>query len=154
MNCLLFSSLTALTLTVGLTAQDPLPPEVDPAIELVQTYVEAFNERDVDLLLALAHDRIQWLSAEGEQVRVETEGHDALAKSLRAYFAGCSSCRSELLWIQRAGSRIVAHELASWESGGKRRSQASLVVYELEGESIRRVTYYPAEAERPNRAGH
>ena len=126
----------------------------DGAEAVVSAYVQALNERDIDGILALAHEEVEWLSIAGARVALETRGRLALAESLEAYFEACPSCRSSLEWIEAAGSRVATFERATWTAtSGEPREQASLAVYELEGGEIRRVYYYPAEALPPEEDG-
>jgi len=122
-------------------------PEEPAGVQAVRAFVEAFNERDLDGLLALAHEEIEWASVSGTEVAVETRGRLELAAGLESYFEGCPTCRSELLWIEAAGTRVATHERASWTTTAGPKAQSSLAVYELEEGAIRRVYYYPAEAE-------
>ena len=57
-----------------------------------------------------------------------------------------------LLWIRTAGSRVTAHERASWTNrAGAAMSQSGLSVYELKDGRIARVYYFPAERDAPAR---
>lgn len=113
---------------------------------IVARFVEAFNAHDVDAMIALAHDDIEWLSVSGAAITIETRGHEALKESMAAYFAACPSCRSALAWTKTGVSRVAVLERATWTAkDGSTRSQASIAVYELEGRKIRRVHYFPAE---------
>ena len=128
--------------TVAVGAEGPPPsPEA-----VVRAYVEAANARELEALLALATDGIEWLSVEGTRVAVETSGRAALREALVGYYQGCPSCRSSLEWMETAGSRVAAYERASWtDKDGVARSQTSLSVYELVGNKIARVYYFPVE---------
>ena len=64
------------------------------------------------MLGPLAADGIQWLSVDGAKVTVETEGKDALRASMTRYFQQCPSCKSDLVWLKTAGSRVSAQERA------------------------------------------
>ena len=114
----------------------------------VRDFVEAFNARNIDGMLARAADGIQWLTVDGAKVGVETEGKDALRASMAKYFQQCPSCKSEIVWLKTAGSRVTALERANWTNrAGVALSQSSLSVYELKDGRILRVYYFPAERE-------
>lgn len=115
----------------------------------VRAFVEAFNARNIDAMLELADENIQWMIIDGAKVSVETEGKAALRESMGRYFKSCPSCQSSLEWVQVAGSRVTAMERASWTSKNLARSQKSLSVYEFSGTKILRVYYFPAEAVTP-----
>lgn len=126
----------------------PLTSSVEPEKQ-VRAFVEAFNSRDIDVMLALADENIQWLIVDGAKVSVETEGKAALRESMVRYFRSCPSCKSSLEWIQRAGSRVTAMERASWTGKSGAKSQRSLSVYEFRGDKILRVYYFSAEVDSP-----
>jgi uncharacterized protein (TIGR02246 family) len=111
----------------------------------VRDYVAAYNERDIDAMLRMVTDDIQWISVDGDKISVETRGKKQLRESMAAYFKSSPTAKSELEWVQATRSRVAALERASWESKGGKRSQASLSVYEFRRGLISRVYYYPAE---------
>ena len=139
-------------LALALFLHGALGPSFTSSEQQVRSFVDAFNARNVDGMLALAADDIQWLSVDGAKVSTETQGKEALRASMTKYFQQCPTCRSELLWIKTAGSRITAHERASWTNrAGAAVSQSGLSVYELKGGKIIRVYYFPAERDAPAR---
>jgi hypothetical protein len=113
----------------------------------VRDFVTAFNERNLDAMVSMADENIQWLSVDGAKITVETEGKAALRKSMEGYFRKCASCRSSLEWIQSAGNRVTALERASWTGKSGPMAQKSLSVYEFNEAGILRVFYFPAERE-------
>lgn len=131
--------LTLLLAPAGAAAQS-----MDHA-RIVEAFAAAFNARDVDAMLALAHDDIEWLSVDGAKVSVETAGKDALRQSMTAYFESCPTCRSEVEITGGTAVRLAVVETASWTAASGRRSQKSLAIYEFADGRIRRVSYYPAE---------
>lgn len=78
--------------------------------KLVREFIAAFNAHQVDKMLALVDEHVQWLSVNGSQITMETEGRQALGASMEKYFRGCPSCQSSLAWLQVAGSRVTAQE--------------------------------------------
>lgn len=115
--------------------------------DVIHAFVERFNERDLDGLLALAHPEVEWLSVDGAAVAVEARGRDALRESLAGYFAWCPSCRSEVEVYQSVGPYTSTLEHASWTTAaGEAKRQSAIAVYELADGLVRRVWYYPAVA--------
>ena len=110
----------------------------------VRDYVTAFNEQNIDSMLSMVADDIQWLSVVGDKITVETQGKPQLRKSMAAYFKSTKS-KSELEWVQTTASRVAALERVSWQDKSGKKSQASLSVYEFRGGLISRVYYYPVE---------
>lgn len=113
----------------------------------VREFVAAFNARNLDKMLELADDNIQWLSVDGAKIAIETDGKKALRESMEKYFRSCPSCKSSLAWVSVAGSRVTAKEKASWTSKSGPKAQSSLSVYEFQNGKILRVYYFPAETE-------
>jgi len=120
--------------------------------EVVRRFVDAFNARELDALLALAHPEVEWLSISGSQVAVETRGREALGESLRGYFTSCPSCRSTVEIYQVVGTYVSALEHAEWDKDGARLRQSSLSIYEIVDGLVRRVWYYPAVRAMPGDA--
>lgn len=134
-----------LTLLLGLAAQGVAGPPVNPG-ETVNAYVAAYNDRDIDAMVALMHDDIEWLAVEGGQVSAMARGKADLVAQLREYVASPAATTSTLSDSVINGRFIAVTETASWISpDGDTRSQAALAVYELEDDLIRRVWYYPAQ---------
>ncbi len=122
--------------------------EAPPALEQrVRDYVSAFNQREIDTMLEMVSEDIQWLSVAGDKITVETEGKAKLRESMAAYFESTPSVRSELQWVEVTASRVAALERVAWQSKSGPKSQAGLCVYEFRGPLISRVYYYPAEKE-------
>ncbi len=111
----------------------------------VRAYVSAFNQREIDTMMSMVSDDIQWLSVAGDTIAVETEGKPRLRESMASYFKSMPSAKSELEWVQATASRVAALERASWEGKSGPRSQSSLCVYEFRDSLISRVYYYPVE---------
>lgn len=121
--------------------------------ELINTWVDHFNTRNLDGLLALAHDDVEWLTVTGAEITVETRGKEALRASLTSYFASCPSCRSTVEVYQTLGVYTSTVEHAEWQTrSGETKRQSSLAVYEMADGLVRRVWYYPAVAPEPTKA--
>lgn len=111
----------------------------------VRDYVSAANKREIEAMLAMVTDDIQWLNVAGDKISVETQGKARLLESMAGYFKSTPSAKSELEWVQVTPSRVVAYERASWQSKSGPKSQTSLSVYEFRNGLIARVYYYPTE---------
>jgi hypothetical protein len=116
-----------------------------PNEQRVRDYVSAFNKREIDTMLNMVTDDIQWLNVAGDKITVETQGKTKLRESLAAYFKSTPSAKSELEWVQVTASRVAALERAAWQSKSGPKSQASLCIYEFRDGLISRVYYYPVE---------
>jgi ketosteroid isomerase-like protein len=139
-----FLALTALFCLIvsptGRTADATKPNE-----QRVRDYVAAFNKKDVETMLSMVTEDIQWLNVAGDKISVETQGKAKLRESMTGYFKSTPTAKSELEWVQATSLRVAALERASWQTKSGTKSQKSLSVYEFRGELIWRVYYYPAE---------
>lgn len=129
------------------TAGPALAQEAEPdsVRGIVEQFTAAYNQHDLDAMLALVHPDVQWLSISGDVVSVEAAGAAALREGMRQYFAAFPTSRSTVEAILVAGRFVSAWERAHWEDARGVRTQHALAVYEVEGARIRRVWYYPAQ---------
>jgi len=111
----------------------------------VRDYVAAYNERKLDVMMAMVSDDVQWLDIAGDKITVETQGKTKLRESLTSYWKSVPTSKSELEWIQSTGSRVAAKEKAIWQAKSGEKSQSSLSVYEFQNGLIARVHYFPVE---------
>ena len=144
MNTRAIQILLALILLMA-TAKS-IAAEAQPSNEQrVRDYVAAYSKRDVDTMMGMVTDDVQWLSVVGDKITVETQGKAKLRESMTAYFKSNPTAKSQLEWAQATASRVAALERASWEGKAGAKSQSSLSVYEFRGGLISRVYYYPVE---------
>ncbi len=113
--------------------------------KMVRDFVAAFNARELNSMLAMVDEKVQWLTLNGSNVSVEADGKSVLRGTMERYFQSCPTCKSSLEWVQTAGGRVAAMERATWTSQRIVRAQRSLSVYEFSGGKIMRVYYFPAE---------
>jgi hypothetical protein len=111
---------------------------------IVRRFVDAYNARDLEALLGLAHPDIAWLSVSGDSVSVETRGAGPLRDAMAAHFASASATRSELEAVDANGPFVSTREVARWTSPRGPRAQASIAVYEVREGRVRRVWYFPS----------
>lgn len=139
LSWLVFFVVAGVALWAALDSSRALP------VQVVERYMAAYNDHDVDAMLELVHPDVQWLSIDGDRIQVETDGAEALAEALRGYFEAVPSTRSSIESMMVSGKRVSVRERAHWESSGQPRSQAALSVYEIVDGRIVRVWYFPAE---------
>ncbi|MDQ3068281.1 MAG: nuclear transport factor 2 family protein [Acidobacteriota bacterium] len=111
----------------------------------MRAFVAAFNARDIEAMLALADDAIEWISVDGAKLSTETAGKAALRSSMTTYFKSCPTCRSSVEIGTVSADRVTALETAMWTAAGVERAQRGVSVYEFAGGRIRRVYYFPVE---------
>lgn len=112
---------------------------------IVTSYIGAFNAHNVDTMLEMVTDGVQWLTIDGEKITVEAYSKDELRGSLIKYFEACGSCRSRLTHVFSTDSRVSVLEVASFETSKGAQEQQSVSLYEFSRGQIKRVYYFPAE---------
>ncbi|WP_299194491.1 nuclear transport factor 2 family protein [uncultured Erythrobacter sp.] len=137
------AGLLALTSLPALAHGEEAAP--DPQRAIVSAYVDAYNQRNLDAMLALMHDDVQWLSVEADTVTVFADGKADLATQMRDYMTSPMVTTSEVSAGFVDGNFVAVTEIARWTNGeGEEREQSALAVYEIEDGLVRRVWYYPA----------
>ncbi len=130
-------------ITTTTTTTVPRGP-TDPA-SVVRAYIDAFNRASVDDILLTVTQDIQWFSVIENRLLLEAEGTEDLSRSLRAYFASFTA-RSEIEDLIVNGRYVSMRERVRWNAtDGTPHTQASLVVFEIEGDRISRTWYYPSQ---------
>lgn len=134
-----------------LMPDQPSPAGVSPQVEAVETYVSAFNARDLNAMRELMHQRIQWLSIDGTQIGTVSSGRETLTQDLRGYFETGTDVVSTLSGISQNGPYVSTVEAVTWTGDdGEAQTQSSLAVYELSEDGlIRRVWYFPEVSGSP-----
>lgn len=97
-------------------------------------------------MLAMSHEDIEWIYVSGSESNVASTGRKAMQKDLEAHFASPFKITSSLSsWVLN-GQYVSTKETASWiDKDGNDRQQASIAVYQLDDNLIRRVWYYPEQ---------
>jgi len=117
----------------------------DKATELIQDFVAAFNEHDVEAMVSMVSDDMMYMFVNDGAIAVETKGKEAFRKAMVAYYKQIPSARSETEAIMVAGDFVTVRERAHWRSAKGPRHQMSLAVYQIKDERIHRVWYYPIQ---------
>ena len=143
---LMLVALLAVVIAQGWAAAggDDSSGALDPAA-VVERYQAAFNAHDVEGMLSIADEGVEWLSVSGTGCAAETTGKEALAKGMKEYFASLPSARSKIEEKLVSGSFVAVRERAYWKSGETEKSQAALAVYQIESGRVHRVWYFSAE---------
>ena len=112
---------------------------------IVYSYVEAFNAHNVEAMLKMVTDDVQWLTIDDDQIVTETGNKEELRQAMEGYFESCSTCKSNLVHVFSTGERVSALEVASFETAQGIQKQQSISVYEFSGNLIKRVYYFAVE---------
>jgi len=117
----------------------------NPSTQIVESYLDAYNEHDIEAMLEYLADDAKWMSVSEARVTIETSNNEQLKTVLEAYFEDLPSTRSEIQHVAANGNFINAFEKAIWEDkDGDEQSQCAASVYELEEGLIKNIWYYPS----------
>ena len=120
-------------------------PATGPEVEVVLGLMEAFNNHDADAMRSYWAPDVTWIELSGDETTVVTSSAVQLYKETRAYFDAFPTVQSGLENIAVNGNYVSAIERPVWEQDGERKSQASVVVYEIENGKVQRFWYYPPQ---------
>lgn len=115
------------------------------AVETVKGLMAAFNDHDPDKMRDYWRPDVTWIEVSGNQASVVTSSADQLYDELVAYFENYPSVSSSLSGLSVNGNYVTAVETPAWEEDGERRSQSSVVVYEIIDGKVRRFYYFPPQ---------
>jgi ketosteroid isomerase-like protein len=114
-------------------------------VALLMAYEDAFNNEDVDGMLALAHDEIEWISIGDSELSIETTGKEELAESMASYFESVDT-RATVEGTMVNGRFVSFVERVRFNTrSGEEKTQASSAIAEIVDGKIRRLSYYPAQ---------
>ena len=127
-------------------AERAQPPAAMTEPERVVTeLMEAFNAHDPDKMRDYWHGDVAWFEISGDQTSAVTTSASQLHGELVAYFEAFPTVSSSLENITVNGNYLTAIERPTWEQDGERKSQASVVVYEITDNKVKRFWYYPPQ---------
>lgn len=124
-------------------AQNPKSETPGPE-EVVRGMFHAFNNHDVDELIKYLHDDVKWMNIVDDSINIEIAGKENLYHSTKEYFESVPTVRSEIEELFVTGNYVSFREKVFFQGKYGEKSQASLSVYEVEGDKIIRVWYYPS----------
>lgn len=115
------------------------------AVKVVNDLMTAFNEHDAAKMREYWAADVTWFEVSGDQASIVTSSALQLYNELVVYFEAYPSVHSSLENITVNGNYVTAIERPVWEEDGERKTQASVVVYEIVGGKVKRFWYYPPQ---------
>ncbi len=122
------------------------PEATGEGVEVVAGLMKAFNDHDPDKMREYWHEDVTWVEITGNQSSVVTSSAEQLYTELVAYFEAYPSVSSGLENISINGNYVTAVERPVWEEDGERKSQASIVVYEIIDAKVKKFWYFPPQS--------
>ncbi len=114
-------------------------------VDVVNGLMAAFNDHDADTMREFWHGDVAWIEITGDQSRVVTSSASQLRNELVSYFEAFSTVSSSLAKISVNGDYVTAVETTVWDQDGARKSQSSIVAYEITGGKVKRFWYFPPQ---------
>jgi len=142
MHSLLLIVTLVLSISTGTAGQSPTGK--NDAEQKVLDFVTAFNQQDVNAMLALASTDVTWMSVSGETISKEASGAEDLKASMLSYFSTHTSSFSSIAQIQSSGPWVTTLERAGRLVEGQFKGQCAYAMYELADGLIRSVWYFSA----------
>lgn len=121
------------------------PQSFGTEVDVVTGLMAAFNSHDAEKMREFWHDDVTWIEITGNQLSVVTSSADQLQSELVAYFDAFPKVSSSLSDISVNGNYVTAIETPVWEQDGERKSQSSIVVYEITDNKVKRFWYFPPQ---------
>lgn len=121
------------------------PAATGEAVKVVTGLMAAFNEHDADKMRTFWHDDVIWVELSGNQSSVVTSSAQQLYDETVAYFEAFPRVQSSLENLSVNGNYVTGVERPVWEQDGERKSQASVVVYEVIDGKVKRFWYFPPQ---------
>jgi hypothetical protein len=118
----------------------------DNNLQTVKRFIDAFNQKNIDVMADLAVFDMRWMYVSGQEVVIETSNINELRAAMSGYFETVPSARSKLRSLKQSGHFVYALEEASWTVTDVEKRQCSMAIYEFEKEKIKHVWYFPAHA--------
>ena len=124
----------------------PSPPSPTDPLAVVERFVAGFNRHDPGAMIAQAAPEVQWLSVAGDRIVPEAAGQTALRDWMAKYLSVYPTMRKTIEQTIVHAPFVSAWERDRWKGkDGGERSQAQLVVYQVEEGRIQRVWRYPSQ---------
>ncbi len=139
-------SLALLLSLAGTDARAQAAPASADPLAVAQRFVEGFNRHDPGAMIAQAAPEVQWLSVAGDRIIPEASGQTALRDWMAKYLSVYPTMRKTVEQSIVHAPFVSALERDRWKGkDGSERTQAGLVVYQVEDGKIQRVWRYPLQ---------
>lgn len=116
---------------------------VSEGVSVPEYFVAAYNQKDIEAMVAWVADDVRYMFISGDQVHTEVAGKAKLDTYLQGFFANSTPSTSEVLMHTHIGDFHQMIEKASYmDDAGIQKSQCSAVVYQLSDGLILNIWYF------------
>jgi hypothetical protein len=124
----------------------PSPPSPMDPLAVARLFVEGFNRHDPGAMIAQAAPEVQWLSVAGDRIVPEAAGQTALRDWMAKYLSVYPTMRKTIEQSIVHAPFVSAWERDRWKGkDGGERTQAQLVIYQVEDGKIQCIWRYPSQ---------
>lgn len=136
-----------LTLSSQAGANEVQVADVQPkSVQVVKQFIQGFNNHSVEQLLQHTTPNVHWFNLSGTKMDIETSTQQELGAAMTDYFASLSDAKASLRQILVSANYVSTVEEVTWSHDGEQHSQCSLGIYQLAGDKINAVWFYPSHA--------
>lgn len=111
----------------------------------INIMVEAYAKRDLDAMMAVFHEDIEWMSVEGASITKVATGRPPLRSMMAENLAAFPDASWTVESMHRVGAYVTTTEFAEWDGGQS--SLRNAVVYEVRDGLVRRIWFFPSAEE-------
>ncbi|MCG9730723.1 nuclear transport factor 2 family protein [Shewanella sp. Isolate13] len=134
-----------LTLASQVGANETLGSDAQPkSVQVVKQFIQGFNNHSVEQLLQHTTPNVHWFNLSGTKMDIETSTQQELGAAMTDYFASLTDAKASLRQILVSANYVSTVEEVTWSHEGELHSQCSLGIYQLAGDKINAVWFYPS----------
>ncbi|MFK8012293.1 MAG: nuclear transport factor 2 family protein [Marinicellaceae bacterium] len=112
-------------------------------LSLLKDQVDAFNQQDVDKLVANVTEDMKYFYITADELIIETSGKAAFKQAMTNYFSTGNKPQSSIESYVIDGTRISFKEVINYKNkGGKTISSSAMGVYQYKDNKIIRAWYF------------
>jgi hypothetical protein len=138
-----FALLLGLAATGARAQAAPAPAE---PLTVVQHFVEGFNRHDLGAMIAQTAPEVQWLNVAGDRIVPDAAGQTAFRDWMAKFLGVYKTTRKTIEQSMVHAPFVSVLERDRWKGkDGGERTQAQLVIYQVEDGKIQRVWRYPSQ---------
>lgn len=114
--------------------------------EVVESFIHAYNQHDVGLMVSHTADNVTWMHVTGKKVKVETSNKTEFGAAMTDYFESLKGANATILDIMESGSYVSTVERVTWDNDGEQLSQCSIGTFKVSEGKLAEFWYFPAHA--------
>ena len=111
--------------------------------QVVSQFIDAFNQHNVEKMLSHTTDSVHWGHVKGNKMTLEASNQTEFGTAMNDYFQTLPAAKAEIISMMDSGSFVTIVEQISWTNEEQRNTQCSIGVYQLSGDKISTISYYP-----------